>query len=640
MYRHFVWLFLGLFLAAAPVQGAPLEVYGRLPTIEDMAISPDGTLLAYVTFVESKRTIIIYAIDKAKAIDALDIGDQKLRDLSWADNDRLLITTSRTSVIAGLVGPKSENFLTQSYSISTKTSHFLLNGIPNTLDVTVGGPMSRTVNGHTVVFVHGYQFVGVSGYLALFSVDLDTGHATVVEPASKYSEGWILDEAGNVIAVSEYDNKSRLWTLKLLKGGEWKSVYSITAEIDAPDVLGVTEDGSSLMVRTVGNDGIETKQISLADGTLRPVADPDRDGGGPIFDPATQRIIGTAYFDGQTSYVFSKRDDQLAWNSVAHAFPGENVSLASWSSDRKRVVVLVDGTRDGSQYQLVDLNTNMARPLGPAYQGIGAADVAEVKFIHYAAADGTSIPAYLTLPKGRPPKNLPLVVFPHGGPMAEDSPGFDWWAQAMASRGYAVLQPQFRGSSGFGWKHTAAGFGQWGRKMQTDLSDGVRFLAGEGLVDPKRVCIVGASYGGYAALAGPTLDRGVYRCAVSVSGVADPPGLLSWIRHRDMSRDDPALRFWDRFMGADNYTDPKLAEISPLAHAANADAPILLIHGYDDTVVPIVQSENMEDALNDAHKPVTFIKLHSEDHWLSTSETREQMLEATVSFLETYNPPN
>ncbi len=640
MYRHFVWLFLGLFLAAAPVQGAPLQVYGRLPTIEQMAISPDGTLLAYVTFVESKRTIIIYSIDKAKAIDVLDIGDQKLRDLSWADNDRLLITTSRTSVIAGLVGPKSENFLTQSYSISTKTNHFLLNGIPNTLDVTVGGPMSRTVNGHTVVFVHGYQFVGVSGYLALFSVDLDTGHATVVEPASKYSEGWILDEAGNVIAVSEYDNKSRLWTLKLLKGGEWKSVYSITAEIDAPDVLGVTEDGSSLMVRTVGNDGIETKQINLADGTLRPVADPDRDGGGPIFDPATQRIIGTAYFDGQTSYVFSKRDDQLAWNSVAHAFPGENVSLVSWSSDRKRVVVLVDGTRDGSQYQLVDLNTNMARPLGPAYQGIGAADVAEVKFIHYAAADGTSIPAYLTLPKGRPPKNLALVVFPHGGPMAEDSPGFDWWAQAMASRGYAVLQPQFRGSSGFGWKHTAAGFGQWGRKMQTDLSDGVRFLAGEGLVDPTRVCIVGASYGGYAALAGPTLDRGVYRCAVSVSGVADPPGFLSWIRHRDMSRDNPALRFWDRFMGADNYTDPKLAEISPLAHAASADAPILLIHGYDDTVVPIVQSENMEDALNDAHKPVTFIKLHSEDHWLSTSETREQMLEATVSFLETYNPPN
>ena len=189
MYRHFVWLFLGLFLAAAPVQGAPLQVYGRLPTIEQMAISPDGTLLAYVTFVESKRTIIIYSIDKAKAIDVLDIGDQKLRDLSWADNDRLLITTSRTSVIAGLVGPKSENFLTQSYSISTKTNHFLLNGIPNTLDVTVGGPMSRTVNGHTVVFVHGYQFVGVSGYLALFSVDLDTGHATVVEPASKYSEG-------------------------------------------------------------------------------------------------------------------------------------------------------------------------------------------------------------------------------------------------------------------------------------------------------------------------------------------------------------------------------------------------------------------------------------------------------------------
>jgi dipeptidyl aminopeptidase/acylaminoacyl peptidase len=263
-----------------------------------------------------------------------------------------------------------------------------------------------------------------------------------------------------------------------------------------------------------------------------------------------------------------------------------------------------------------------------------------VKFIHYAAADGTSIPAFLTLPSGRPQKNLPLVVLPHGGPLARDAPGFDWWSQAIASRGYVVLQPEFRGSDGFGWKHAQAGFGEWGRKMQTDLSDGVRFLAAQGLIDPKRVCIVGGSYGGYAALAGPTLDRGVYRCSVSIAGISDPKSFLRWVDHRVSGSDPLPLRFWNRFMGVKDDDDPKLAEISPLVHAADADAPILLIHGTDDTVVPIAQSEDMEDALKAAGRPVSFVKLKSEDHWLSRSETREQMLAATVQFLEQYNPPN
>jgi dipeptidyl aminopeptidase/acylaminoacyl peptidase len=250
------------------------------------------------------------------------------------------------------------------------------------------------------------------------------------------------------------------------------------------------------------------------------------------------------------------------------------------------------------------------------------------------------IPAYLTLPRGPPAKDLPLVLLAHGGPTAQDEPGFDWWAQAFASRGYAVLQPQFRGSAGLGWEHLAAGFGQWGRKMQTDLSDGVRYLAAQGIIDPKRVCIVGGSYGGYAALAGATLDRGIYRCAVSVAGVSDPHGLLSWRRDRQLWSDSIALRFWTRFMGVESYDDSKLSEISPLAHAPQADIPILLIHGTNDTVVPIGQSEDMDSALRASGKPVTFTKLDSEDHWLSRSETREQMLATSVAFLNANNPSN
>jgi dipeptidyl aminopeptidase/acylaminoacyl peptidase len=173
--------------------------------------------------------------------------------------------------------------------------------------------------------------------------------------------------------------------------------------------------------------------------------------------------------------------------------------------------------------------------------------------------------------------------------------------------------------------------------MQTDLSDGVAHLAGQGIVDPQRVCIVGASYGGYAALAGATLDRGVYRCAVSFGGVSD---LRRHVAYSRATGGQAALRYWNRFIGAEDLSDPVMAAYSPAAQATKADIPILLIHGKDDSVVPLEQSRIMADALRKAGKPVELIVQKGEDHWLSRGETRLQTLTATVAFLEKHNPPN
>jgi dipeptidyl aminopeptidase/acylaminoacyl peptidase len=263
----------------------------------------------------------------------------------------------------------------------------------------------------------------------------------------------------------------------------------------------------------------------------------------------------------------------------------------------------------------------------------------EVHRIMYAAADGLQIPAYLTLPSGRPPSKLPLIVFPHGGPAARDTEDFDWWAQAMASQGYAVLQPNYRGSS-LNWSFLSAGFGEWGRKMQTDLSDGVRYLAKEGIIDSTRVCIVGASYGGYAALAGVTLDPGVYRCAVSVAGIADLRRMLQWVDLKETYGAHLGRRFWDRFMGVENYRDLNLDPISPIKHLDKVNVPVLLIHGRDDTVVPFEQSDIMLSAMKKANKSVELFTMKKEDHWLSRSETRLQMLQSSIGFLKANNPPD
>ncbi len=295
----------------------------------------------------------------------------------------------------------------------------------------------------------------------------------------------------------------------------------------------------------------------------------------------------------------------------------------------------VDSPSEGPAYALVDFATGKAEWIGYNYDAASKV-LAEKRPIAFKAADGLELRGYLTLPRGRDPKRLPLVVLPHGGPASQDHPGFDWWAQAIASRGYAVLQVQYRGSTGDGWSHLSAGFGQWGREMQTDLSDGVRYLAAEGVADPKRVCIVGASYGGYAALAGATLDRGVYRCAVSVAGISDPRRMVKWD-----SRDGDSFssRYWLRYLGVESAGDPRLDEISPLRHVDKVTIPILLIHGKDDTVVDFSQSQLMYDALKRAGKDVQLVTLPHEDHWLLTGATRLQMLQATMDFLEKNNPP-
>jgi dipeptidyl aminopeptidase/acylaminoacyl peptidase len=354
-----------------------------------------------------------------------------------------------------------------------------------------------------------------------------------------------------------------------------------------------------------------------------------------IEDRRSNRIIGGVHGVEDPSYVFFDPERQSRWNAIVNAYGGERVQLVSYADDFSRIVVKVFGARHGLEYDLIDWSTVHVRRIGDVYADLTT--IAEVRPVRYAAADGLEISAFLTLPPGAAAKNLPLVVMPHGGPAASDALQFDWWAQALASRGYAVLQPNYRGSS-TSRELLTAGFGQFGRKMQTDLSDGVDYLAKQGIADPARVCIVGASYGGYAALAGITLQSGIYRCAVSVAGIADLKEFLRWVDSRAGTGSNLAERYWDRFLAVSGPDDPALRAISPIAHAAAVNVPLLLIHGRDDTVVPFDQSDAMAGVLKKAGRAVSLVTLKHEDHWLSGAATRLEMLTATLAFLQANNP--
>jgi dipeptidyl aminopeptidase/acylaminoacyl peptidase len=622
----------------------PLELYGKLPSIEQATLSPSGKLVAYVLTDGEKRTVGVESFPDRKPVFIGNAGAAKVRDLAWAGDQHLILTTSTTKQAMGVVGPRVENMLASDIDLSTFKVRPLMENfqrVNEPMNIVLGVPDARMVDGKPVAFARGFYFDAGEGRVGLFRIDLERHVAKLIEPGAPHgaSADWIIDPQGKPVVQESYNYDTGAYLLQIkAANGLWRKAQSFAETIDPPNLMGFSRDGKSVLVN-VNDDtlGSGWRELSPETGSWGDLMK-STDGESAIDERTTGKLIGTRELVGDTlAYTFFDPHDAAVWRAVNKAYPGDLVSLVSWSDDRKRILVRVDSAELGPAYALVDLTTGQATWLGPEYAGLKSEDVSPVRPVRYKAADGLEITGYLTVPHGRQAHNLPLVVLPHGGPHARDTPGFDWWAQALASRGYAVLQVNYRGSSGLGADFFAAGFGEFGRKMQTDLSDGVRHLVQDGLVDPKRVCIVGGSYGGYAALAGATLDRGVYRCAVSYAGVSD---LRSDLKDSISKEGESAGRFWLRYVGAKNIDDPLLDQRSPAAHAGDVDIPILLIHGRDDTIVTISQSRRMADALRKAGKPVELIELSSEDHWLSRGETRLQMLKATVAFLEKNNPPD
>ncbi len=316
------------------------------------------------------------------------------------------------------------------------------------------------------------------------------------------------------------------------------------------------------------------------------------------------------------------------------SFPGRAVETYGWTVDGTKVLARVESPSSAPVYYLIDFTSHRADIAAEEYPALADVKLGELKQLTYKARDGTDIPAYLTVPPERAAGPGPLIVMPHGGPNERDYPTFDWLVQFLVSRGYSVLQPQFRGSTGFGAAFERAGYRQWGGLMQDDVTDGVRAMIAQGIADPHRICIVGMSYGGYAALAGAAFTPELYACAISVNGVSDLRALLS------ETTPQPAIgahvisaasSVWRERIGSvgDRLLDTK----SPIHAVAAVKAPILVIYGNSDGVVPIEQSIRMSQALKEAGKKVELVKLPDEDHWLSHTASRIQMLQAFEAFL-------
>jgi len=623
--------------AAAP---APLEAYGRLPTISNIALSTAGDKLAMVLTVGEHRVLDILSLGDDATLGKFNLGDAKIRGIEWADNAHLLIRSASSRLPIGLSGGPQELSLLQSWDAASGKVFNMLDHVRTerrVMNIFFGRPTITHVGGQTQVYVSGLYLNGGKGRLALLRVDLDQRSESLVWEGQEPSRGWLIDDRGQIVLDEDYFDTEHRWAINLIRDGHPVNTVGGTAALDYPQIFGLDADGAAAIIGQLEDDEWVYRRLSLADGSLGSLIAPNERIARLLHEPGGTRLIGTESLGDEPSYSFADPELQRRWDWVLRTFQGERVEFSGISADHQHFLVRILGPKSGYAYYFVDAAEHLKRPVGRIYADV--TQVAEVRRITYPAADGLQIPAYLTLPPGRPEKGLPLIVMPHGGPEARDEPGFDWWAQALAAQGYAVLQPNFRGSRlDHSW--VEKGFGEWGRKMQTDLSDGAGYLARAGIIDPGRVCIVGASYGGYAALAGAALQPGTYRCAVSLAGISDPEHMLRRVKSNNAHSDNLVSRYWNRYLGVTGPDDGRLAEISPLAHAASVISPVMLIHGKDDATVPYDQSELMAKALEKLGKPVEFVTLAKEDHYLSRSETRLQMLSASVAFLRRNNPPD
>jgi len=657
-WRNSIFLAGALALAplAPPAYAAdppPLSAYGDLPGVERMALAPDGKTVAFVAEVEGQRNVLVFDADH-KLLASMPLADSKVRDLAWGDTSHLVVTVSRTENLgAWFTKERAELLYAAVLSTNGEKLKWVFQRAGNMLPFVNRFDGFRIVGGRTFGFFEGQATTTsvqtqmdpsaqVGGRVisrpALYSVDLATMQTARVPSSgtadSDYSwKQWWVGADGTVTATLGVDTRNGSWRLLGPKGQQLAKGIEPSGSIE---IEGLTQGGAAVVYGIrAADDEWHRYSVPLTGGSSSAFLQ-DRIVRSTFEDKYTGELIGYEPNDpeGQAVPVMFDPVRQDRVSKIYRAFRGKRVRLQDFTSDLSAGLVRTSGNGDAGSWYTVDVVGKTADIAGEERPAIPAELVGPVSMVTYKAADGLAMYGVLTLPAGRPAKGLPVVLLPHGGPHARDVAMFDWWAQALASRGYAVFQPNFRGSTDQTAAFMHAGDGQWGRKMQTDISDGLAELARRGIVDAKRACIVGASYGGYAALAGVTLQQGIYRCAVAVAPVSD----LSQMVATDQSESgyDPTLGRNLREMFGSYST---LGEVSPRKHAANADAPIMLIHGKDDTVVPFSQSSRMADALRSAGKPYEMVVMPNEDHWLSHGATRQAMLEACVRFVLKNNPP-
>jgi len=472
------------------------------------------------------------------------------------------------------------------------------------------------------------------GGWAVEKVNIGTGKRTIVERPNPKATGYWIDMTGAVRFMSAsltpsdmVDNGDRAYFVRPRGSKDWKQIARDHLGEDFQP-QGFDESGDWLFVRERKNGKyLLTKHAADGSGRQELVFEHPRvDVDGLDTLGGKNRPVGIAWSDTYSHVEYTDKELDALHTRIGKTLKGSpTVGFLNETADGRKLLVFAGSDRDPGRYYILDREQKKMVELMAVREGIDATKLGEMKPVSYPARDGAQIPGYLTMPAGAA-KNLPVIVMPHGGPSARDVWGFDWLVQFYAAQGYAVLQPNFRGSTGFGEAfENENAIINWAQAMN-DINDGARWLVKEGIADPARVAIVGWSYGGYAALQANVVDPSIYKAAIAIAPVTD---LIKVRRQEGFEYASSKVDQAQFGRSTDN-----LAKGSPARNAAAIRAPVLMFHGERDANVLVDQARDMEAALKAAGKPVELVVYPVLAHSLDDSAARTDMLRKSAAFLE------
>ncbi|MGA9586627.1 MAG: alpha/beta fold hydrolase [Terracidiphilus sp.] len=471
----------------------------------------------------------------------------------------------------------------------------------------------------------------------LYELSISTGEKKLLRKNTEQISGWDFDHDGN-LKLAERTNQAGDTEILRVDADGFKQIYSCSVL----ESCGVADfDATNKQVYLITNKGdVDLTEIEMLDpstgSTKKYESDPENrvDVEGLQLSDVDYHVYFTRYEDDRSRLYFKDKEFEKEYHWLESKLPGKEINFGARSKDENVWIVIAGSDVEPGETYLWNRKANTLDLQFRIREELPRTSLSDRKPYKFKSSDGLEIRAYLTLPKGLPGKNLPLVVFPHGGPWARDYWGYDTFAQFLSNRGYAVLQPNFRGSTGYGKKFLNAGNGQWGRKMQDDLTWGVKALIADGTVDPKRVGIFGGSYGGYATLAGVAFTPDVYAAAVAYVALSNLITLLDAIPpYWEAARKQMYARMADP-----TTPDGKALLIaeSPLTKAKDIVTPLMVVQGKNDPRVNIRESNQIVAAVRDNGKPVEYLVAPDEGHGFARPINNLAMVTAMEEFLPKY----
>lgn len=615
----------------------PIESFFEDPLLSGAQLSPDGRALAMRIGAKGQRVrLAVLDLQTLKASVVASFADDDVGPFQWASSQRLVLGLVGTPGLVAVDrdGSNYRQLVDPSGTIRQSNSGdarmqpwntFLLRTLGDSDDVLVVSPQEISRE--------------KTDYIVLRRLDTRSGRAEDID-APLHAVDWVADAKGR-LRVVKTRLKNRIGIHLRDATGAWKQVLdfeNLAAKTISPRFVGA--DGQ-IYVEAQFNGKAALFTMDPESGRLgdQPVAHNKDFDLQPEILVNGHKLLGLRYHIDAEVTQWLDADAQALQTRIDALLPNtaNRIGLPQ-TGDSPFVLVESFSDQHPGLTQIYHRGTGKLTPVGSSRPAVQPRQMAQTDFVRYRARDGLEIPAYLTLPLGAEKKDLPLVVLVHGGPNVR---GATWrWdaeVQFLASRGYAVLQPEFRGSTGFGARHFTAGWKQWGRAMQTDLADGARWAIAQGWANPKRICIAGPSYGGYAALMGLAQDPDLFRCAINWVGVTDLQMLYS-VNWSDTNEETKRYGM-PRLIGDPVADAEMLKAASPLYNAARIKAPLLMAYGGKDRRVPIVHGEKFRDAVQPHNSQVEWVVYPDEGHGWSKPETRLDFWGRVERFLARHNPP-